>query len=229
MKLTIVIPVYNEQKTIKKIIDRVQAANFGKWQKEIIVVNDCSTDKTANELAKIKSGKNLQILSHTINQGKGAAIRTGMKRATGDYLIIQDADFEYDPNDISKLLQVVEKQPDVVVYGSRFNGQHEDTIFGHKLGNQMLTVITNMLFGLKISDMETCYKLMPRSVYSGIKIDSDRFNFEPEVTAKIAKKGLPIIEVPVSYSKRGFSEGKNLKWWSDGPMAILTLLKYRFL
>lgn len=229
MKLTIVIPVFNEEKTIKKIIDRVQAVNFGKWQKQILVVNDCSTDGTANELSKIKQREDLQIFTHPINQGKGAAIRTGMKMATGDFLIIQDADFEYDPNDILKLLKVVEKQKGVVVYGSRFNGDHEDTIFGHKFGNQMLTLVTNFLFGLNISDMETCYKLMPRSIYSKLKIESNRFNFEPEVTAKIAKQGVPIIEVPVSYKKRGFSEGKNLKWWSDGPMAILTLIKYRFL
>lgn len=229
MKLTIIIPVYNEEKTIRKIIDRVKRVNFGKWGREIIVVNDCSTDGTKKELAKIKTQKDFQIINHEVNKGKGAAIRTGIGKATGDYLIIQDADFEYDPNDILKLIKVVEKTNNVVVYGSRFNGKHEDTIFGHKFGNQMLTFITNLLFGLKITDMETCYKLMPRSVYTSLNIQSQRFNFEPEVTAKIAKKGISIVEVPVSYKKRGFSEGKNLKWWSDGPVAIWTLLRYRFI
>ncbi len=228
MKLSIIVPVYNEKKTIALILKKLRNLDLGKWAKEIIIVDDSSTDGTSDVVEEIRL-KNVFVIHHLKNQGKGAAIRTGLSKATGDLVIIQDADLEYNPNDIRSLLVTSENNPGYVIYGSRFRGRHEDTVFGHKTGNQLLTSFTNLLFGSSISDMETCYKLIPREYIRQIKLKSNRFNFEPEITAKLLKQNIGILEVPISYNKRGFSEGKKIKWWRDGIAAVTTLVKYRFL
>lgn len=227
MKLSIIVPAFNEEKTIGKNISSLLKVDLGNAQREIIVVNDYSTDKTLHKLKKYGRNPKISIFSHTFNQGKGAAIKTGISHASGHYVIIQDADFEYDPKDIKKLFQTIRSRKGVIVYGSRYIGKNENLSF-HWLGNKFLTLTTNFLYGAKLTDMETCYKLIPREFYRNLTIESKRFNFEPEVTAKALKAGYEIIEVPISYRKRGFYEGKKLKWWKDGFSACWTLLKYRF-
>lgn len=223
MKLSIIVPVYNEQETLDKVLGKVLKLDLGKWTKEIIVVDDYSTDGTLKVAKKFP----VQIISRKKNQGKGAAIRAGLAKATGDYVIIQDADLEYDPSDIASLLVVSQNNPGFAIYGSRFRGRHEDTVFGHKTGNLILTLLTNLLYGSSLTDMETCYKLIPAKYLRKIKLKSDRFDFEPEVTAKLLKLGVGILEVPVNYKKRGFSQGKKIRW-QDGLWAIWTLLKNRW-
>lgn len=228
MKLSIIVPAFNEEKTIEKNLNALLKVDLGNIDREIIVVNDCSTDKTAQKLKKYQANRKIKIFSHSNNQGKGAAIKTGLSRATGSFLIIQDADFEYDPKDIKNLLRAINNRKQVVVYGSRYIGKNKDTFF-HKFGNKFLTVATNFLYGSSLTDMETCYKLMPKAFLRSITVESKRFNFEPEITAKILKSGYKIIEIPISYHKRGFYEGKKLRWWKDGFSAIWTLSKYRVL
>lgn len=221
-KLSVIIPVYNELPTIKIIIEKVQAVNL---PKEIIIVDDCSTDGTREILKKLK-GDNLIIQYHTRNQGKGAAIQTGLQFITGDIVIIQDADLEYDPQDYPLLLKpILEKNADVV-YGSRFLGPHRVFMFWHYLGNKFLTFITNLLFDTMLSDMETCYKAFKTEVIKSLNLESRSFNIEPEITAKIFKKKYKVFEVPISYDGRGYEEGKKITW-KDGFGAIYTLLKYR--
>ncbi len=227
MKLSIIVPVFNEEKTISRVLDTLLSVELGDWQKEIVVVNDCSTDKTGLALKKYRRRSNLKILSHEKNQGKGAAIRTGLREATGDYCIIQDADLEYNPSDINILLAAAIQNPNTPIYGSRFKGKHEDTVFGHKTANLFLTYLTNFLYGSTLSDMETCYKLIPKAAFKTIKLECSRFDFEPEITAKLLIKGYQILEVPISFKKRGFSEGKKIRF-QDGLIAIFTLFKYRF-
>lgn len=227
MKLSIIIPVYNEKNTISQIVDKLIDLDLGKWTKEIIIVDDCSTDGTPAVIDKYLS-KKTKVFHHDQNQGKGASIRTGLSQATGDLVIIQDADLEYNPNDIKSLLVTSENNPGYVIYGSRFRGRHEDTVFGHKIGNLMLTLFTNLLYASSISDMETCYKLIPIKYIHQIKLEGNRFNFEPEITAKLLKLNVGILEVPINYKKRGFSEGKKLHWFKDGLSAVWTLVKYRF-
>ncbi len=225
MKLSVIIPVFNEKKTISKVIKTIKKTTFFGWKKEIIVVDDGSTDGTVESLSHFKG---IYSLKHKKNLGKGAAIKSGLRKANGDYIIIQDADLEYNPSEIEILIAAAKHNPKAVIYGSRFRGKHEDTIFGHKFGNMALTKLTNLLYGSQLSDMQTCYKLIPRAFLRKIKIDSMRFNFEPEVTAKLLLAKKDILEVPISYKKRSFSEGKKLFWFKDGTSAVWTLLKYRF-
>ncbi len=223
MKLSIIIPAYNEEKTIGIVLEKLLSIALPPWGKEIIVIDDYSIDKTRQVLKKYR--QKIKLIYHAQNGGKGMAIRSGIKQATGDYIIIQDADLEYNPQDIRSLLVVAENNPGFAIYGSRFRGRHEDTIFGHKAGNLFLTALTNLLYGCEISDMETCYKLIPREKLQGLKLTARHFDFEPEVTAKLLKSHVGILEVPISYQKRGFTEGKKIKWFRDGLSAVWTLLK----
>ena len=234
MKLSIIIPVYNEEKTVKQIIAQVKKAKLAsKVKKEIIVVNDGSTDKS---IAKIKNdlpvdatalqaGK-LKIISYSKNRGKGYAIRQGLKKATGDYVLIQDADLEYDPKDYQFLLKPILEKKAQVVYGSRFLGEKRNMFFWHMLANKLLSLITNILYNTTLSDMEVGYKIFPRELITSLNLKEDCFGFEPEVTAKVLKKGVRIYEVPISYFGREYSEGKKITW-KDGVKAIWFLLKYR--
>ena len=230
MKLSVVIPVYNEEKTLNTILARVLAV---KLNKEIIIVDDASTDGTGRVLADIsKLYADVKIIRHEINQGKGAALRTGFHEATGDYVIVQDADLEYDPQEYQRLIEALSpKFP--VVYGSRFTHKQKRDLYKsgnmhlmHLIGNKFLTKLTNLLYGSNLTDMETCYKLIPRELLQAIPIESDRFNFEPEITAKLLRKGIKIKEVPISYTGRDVREGKNISW-RDGLPAILALIKFR--
>lgn len=226
MKLSIIIPVFNEEKSIQRLISTLTSLKTPGVKKEIIVIDDHSTDRTSVKLQKFLHDSKIKVLTHEENQGKGAAIKTGMQFATGDYLIVQDADFEYDPRDIGPMLTFARIYPEAVIYGSRYLGTHVDTYF-HKMGNWFVTCVTNLLFQSRLTDMETCYKLIPKKIYKKLNIQSNRFNFEPEVTAKILRMSYKIIEVPISYHKRGFYEGKKLRWWKDGISALWTLIKYR--
>lgn len=226
-KVSIIIPVYNEKDTILEILEKVEQASFASLNKEIILVDDASTDGTTNILKNIS--KKYKILFHKKNQGKGAAIRTAVKEATGDYVVIQDADLEYLPDDYDKLLPILLNDEADVVYGSRFKNtdNSENFILKNKLANLFLTSLTNLLYRTKITDMETCYKAFKRELIQGITIKSNRFDFEPEITAKLMKKKARLKEVPISYFGRGHNEGKKINW-KDGIHAILTLIKYRF-
>jgi len=222
--LSIIIPVYNEHKFIRKVLSIVKSVNIGKVKKEIILVDDGSTDGTREILKKLKGYK---IFYHKKNQGKGAAIRTGLAHATGDIILIQDADLEYDPHDYPKLLAPILAGKAKVVYGSRFMKKHKPKYWFNYVGNIALTTATNALYGSKITDMETCYKVFKREVLQHIRLKARRFDFEPEITAKILKKGYKIYEVPIWYKCRDYTEGKKIKW-TDGVKAALYLLKYRF-
>ena len=224
MKLSIIIPVFNEAVTVKKIINRVKKTKLGITTKEIIVVNDGSTDSTKKIISNIGG---IKVINLTKNQGKGMAIKFGVKQATGDYVLIQDADLEYDPADIKFLLAPVLTQQAEVVYGSRFLGPHRNMLFWHMLGNKLLSLMTNILYDTTLSDMEVGYKLFPKKVFKSFYLKEKRFGFEPEITSKILKQGYRIYEVPVSYSGREFSEGKKITWY-DGLIAFFLLIKYRF-
>jgi len=229
MKISVIIPVYNEFKTIQEIISRVSRVHIPEVEKEIIIVDDYSTDGTRDLLNNIaQDQENIKVLYHGQNLGKGAALRKGFDSATGDIVIIQDADLEYDPNEYHNLLQpIIDGRADVV-YGSRFlSGPHRVLFFWHYLGNKLLTLMSNALTNLNLTDMETCYKVFKRQVLKEITFRSNRFGFEPEFTAKVAKKGFRIYEVPISYSGRDYSEGKKITW-KDGIAAILTIFRYRF-
>lgn len=232
MKLSIIIPAYNEKDTIKEIVQKVMDVKIDlaeKVDKEIIIVDDFSSDGTTEIVREIKgSNKNTEAIFHSENRGKGAAIRDGLQLAKGDYVIIQDADLEYDPNDYAKLLAPVLDGKATVVYGSRFTGEHRNMFFWHYLGNKLLTLVTGVLYNTTLTDMETCYKLIKKDILDDVIIKSSRFNFEPEITAKILKRGIRIYEVPISYVGREFDEGKKITW-RDGFSALWTLLKYRFI
>lgn len=232
MKISIIIPAYNEEKTILEIIKRVKKVDFGnKNTKEIVVVDDASSDKT---LFLLKKSQGIKVINHKINKGKGAAIRTGLTKVSGDVILIQDADLEYDPNDYMKLLKPIISGRAKVVYGSRLKnyplhlfGRRKTPLLTHYLGNKFLTLITNLLYGNGVTDMETCYKFFRKEVVKGIKIRANRFDFEPEFTAKILKAGYKIHEIPIKVKPRGYDEGKKISW-RDGFMAIWTLIRYRF-
>ena len=231
-KLSIIIPAYNEAKTIHLILDRVDRAELIQGiEKELILVNDCSTDNTDEVLLRYRDEHphmNIQYFRHEVNQGKGAAIHTGIKKATGEYLLIQDADLEYDPDEYNKLLKPVLRGSADVVFGSRFQGgsPHRILFFWHSIGNKMLTWLSNMLTNLNLTDMETCYKLCKTSTIQALDLKEKRFGFEPEVTAKLSRvPDIRIYEVGISYYGRTFQEGKKINW-KDGFRAIYCILKY---
>lgn len=217
-------PVYNERGNLVEILNRVQAVPI---EKEIIIVDDGSTDGTRQILRDIK-GQNVKVILHERNQGKGAAIKTGLTEATGDIVIIQDGDLEYDPMDYLKLIPLIQSGEAQVVYGSRTLGGNKRSYHRYYWGGQFVTLVTNILYGLKITDEPTCYKMFKREIIDRIKLDCTGFEFCPEVTAKVVRLGYTIHEVPISYHPRSFEEGKKIKW-RDGLIAIWTLLKYRFL
>jgi len=221
LKLSILIPVYNERATILEILKRVQAVPY---EKEIIAVDDGSTDGTRELLAQVQG---ITVLYHDRNRGKGAAIQTALAHATGDIIVIQDADLEYDPRDYKQLIEPIVEGRAKVVYGSRFLGPRMAMFFWHMVANKALTLMTNILYDAILSDMETGYKAFRADIIKGMRLRSHRFDFEPEVTAKILKRGIRIFEVPISYYGREYSEGKKIGV-KDGFVAIWTLLKYRF-
>ena len=224
MKLSVVMPVFNEKDTIREILKQVRDVNL---VSEIIVVDDFSTDGTREILQEEARQGSLTLVLHDRNRGKGAAVRSGLGRLTGDIVIIQDADLEYDPRDYPALIRPIAEGRVKVVYGSRFIGPRKDMLFMHWIGNQFLTLLTNILFDTTLSDMETCYKVLRADVAKGLNIKSDRWGIDPEITAKVLKHGNRIFEVPISYYGREFFEGKKITW-QDGFTVLWTLIKYRF-
>lgn len=223
MKLSVVVPIYNEKETIKEIYERIKAVDI---DKEIILIDDNSTDGTRDIIKELASD-DTKIYFHERNMGKGAALRTGFQKATGDILIIQDADMEYDPNEYPKLIRPILEGKADVVYGSRFAGgeYHRVLLFWHMVGNKFLTLLSNIFTNLNLTDMETCYKVFKREVYKEIKIEENRFGFEPEITAKVAKLRVRLYEVGIAYAGRTYSEGKKIGW-KDGVSAIRCIMKY---
>ena len=224
MKISVVIPVYNEETTLRRIVEKVREALDNL---EIIIVDDCSTDGTREVLEDIAK-EGIKVITHDRNSGKGAALRTGFENVSGDIVIIQDADLEYDPRDYPNLLQPILDGRADVVYGSRFlGGPHRVLFFWHYIGNKLLTCFSNMMTNLNLTDMETCYKVFRADLLKKIRFQSNRFGFEPEFTAKVARLGLRIYETPISYSGRDYSEGKKITW-KDGMAAVFHITYYRF-
>jgi glycosyltransferase involved in cell wall biosynthesis len=225
MKLSVIMPVYNESETLEEIVRQVLATGL---VHEIVMVDDGSSDGSRDIMQQWEDDEQIQVVIHGDNMGKGAAVRTGFQNATGDMYIIQDADLEYDPRDYADVIRpIVEGRADVV-YGSRFLGKPARKMnFWHRVGNVLLTLLTNVLYNLDLSDMETCYKCFRADVVEGIPLRSKRFDFEPEITAKVAKRGYRLIEVAISYYGRDFHEGKKITGW-DGFPALWALIKYRF-
>lgn len=228
-KLTILIPVFNEIKTLKEILKKVEDVDFFSMEKEIILVDDCSTDGTTDLIKELELENKYKIFYHDKNQGKGAALRTGLEHFTGDIVIIQDADLEYDPVDYVELIKLIIENKADVVYGSRLSGAKPSRsfMFSHLLGNKFLTLLTNLLYDTTITDMETCYKAFKAETLKGIVIKSNKFDFEPEITAKILKRKYKLYEVPISYYGRDYDEGKKITW-KDGFDAMRALLWFRF-
>jgi len=232
MKLSIIVPVYNEEKTILAVLTALDKLVIPSVSKEVIVVDDGSTDSTRKKLEKVKWPK---IIMHEKNKGKGAAVKTGIKNATGDYIIIQDADLEYNPEYIKSLIKPIREGKAKVVYGTRLNRMPnlsgEERTFRfllHYFGNRFLSLLTSVLYGQWITDMETCYKLFPKNALSDVTINARGFEFEPEITAKLLKKGFKILEIPIDVKPRGYEEGKKLNTVRDGAKAFWNILKYRF-
>jgi glycosyltransferase involved in cell wall biosynthesis len=236
MKLSIIIPVYNEEKTLQEIVKKVDEVSVSPSSKEIVIVDDASSDTTPQILETLqKKYKDLTVITHKLNAGKGAAVRTGMKKATGDYIVIQDADLEYDPKDLKRLFSPIQQNTAKVVYGTRLkrlpNLKKEESrprFLIHYLGNRFLSFVTSMLYGQWITDMETCYKIFPRSFIQTTQIKGNGFNFEPEITAKLIKAGYKIVELPIKTTPRGYEEGKKLQTIPEGIEALKTLFRYKF-
>ncbi len=242
MKLSIIMPVYNEIGTIAEILQRVRAVRlqvpvgFGpddgtvvEFEREVVIVDDGSTDGTREILRALEDKQDLHVILHECNQGKGAAVRTGLQHASGDVMLVQDADLEYDPRDYVALLQPIVEGRSQVVYGSRFRGGPTKAMFfWHMIGNRFLTLVTNVLYNTILSDMETCYKVFTREVADQLRLRAPRWGFDPEITAQILKLGYRIYEVPISYTGREFEEGKKISW-RDGLVVLWTLIKYRFI
>ena len=223
--LSVIVPVYNERTTVAEVIRRIRAVRLP-IEVEIVVVDDGSTDGTDRVLTAL-GDSTVRVVVHPQNRGKGAAIRTALGSVRGDLVLIQDADLEYDPEDWPKLLEPVLRGKAQVVYGSRFTGERKNMLPLHWIGNRFLSLVTNVLYSSTLSDMETCYKLFDRRVLEGITIQSDKFDFEPEITAKILRRGYRVYEVPISYAGREFDEGKKISW-HDGFAALKALIKFRF-
>lgn len=225
MKLSVIIPIFNEVGSIREIVRRVQKTRL---PNEIIIVDDGSTDGTRDLLAELEGKRGVRVILHEKNQGKGAAVRTGLAAARGDVILIQDADLEYDPREYPNLLKPIEEDLADVVYGSRFlGGPRRVTMFWHMIANQLLTFATNLLYDTILSDMETGYKVFRREVLDGVTLRARRFDFEPEFTAKMLKRKVRIFEVPISFNPRDYSEGKKIRL-KDAFVAVWTLIKYRF-
>jgi glycosyltransferase involved in cell wall biosynthesis len=225
--LSVIVPVFNERNTVAEIIRRMRAVTLpDDLTLEVVVVDDGSSDGTDKILDALQDST-VRVVNHGTNAGKGAAIQTGLETVRGDLVLVQDADLEYDPDDWPRLLDPVLKGKAQIVYGSRFTGERKNMFPSHWLGNRFLTLVTNILYRSTLSDMETCYKLFDRRVLAGITIRSKRFDFEPEITAKVLRRGYRIYEVPISYAGREISEGKKISW-RDGVGAIVALVRYRF-
>jgi glycosyltransferase involved in cell wall biosynthesis len=226
-KLSIIVPVFNERNTVVEVLRRMRAVDLPDGiEREIIVVDDGSGDGTRDVLRQL-GDSTVRIVLHKENKGKGAAVRTGIEMASGDYVLIQDADLEYDPEDWPKLIAPVLRGKARVVYGSRFTGERRNMLFFHWVGNRFLSLVTNVLYNTTLSDMETCYKLVDRELLLDLGLRCNRFDIEPEITAKILKRGIRIYETPISYTGREFDEGKKITW-RDGFAALWTLAKFRF-
>jgi len=223
--LSVIMPVYNERTTVAEAVRRTRAVQVPVVV-DLVVVDDGSDDGTSKVLAAIEDST-VRVISHEHNRGKGAAIRTGLSHAHGDLVLVQDADLEYDPEDWPRLLEPALRHKAYVVYGSRFTGERKNMLPLHWIGNRLLSFVTNLLYSSTLSDMETCYKLFDRRVLEGIKVVSDRFDFEPEITAKVLRRGYRIYEVPISYAGREADEGKKITW-RDGFGAIWALIRFRF-
>ncbi len=222
--LSVVMPAFNELVTIEEVVRRVLALPL---RIQLIVVDDCSTDGTRDLLARLQSEMGFTLLLQPVNGGKGSALRRGFEAVTGDLVVIQVADLEYSPEELPGLIELICQGRADVVYGSRFLGRHRVFLFTHYLGNLALTFLTNLLYNTMLTDMETCYKVMRASVLHSMRLESNGFGIEPELTAKIFKRGLRVYEVPISYDGRGYDEGKKIGW-RDGVVAVWVLLKYRF-
>jgi glycosyltransferase involved in cell wall biosynthesis len=223
--MSVIVPVFNERATVAEIVRRMRAVELP-VEREIVVVDDGSDDGTGAVLTQLRDST-VRVVKHAQNRGKGAAIRTGLESSSGDLVLVQDADLEYDPEDWPRLLAPVLKGRARVVYGSRFTGERRNLLFLHWVGNRFLSLVTNVLYNSTLSDMETCYKLFDRRVLDGVRLRADRFDFEPEFTAKVLRRGIRIYEVPISYAGREPNEGKKITWY-DGVIALWTLVKYRF-
>lgn len=223
--LSVLMPVYNEVQFVERVIERVQAIDI---PKEIILVDDCSTDGTRDILKGLEGKPGLKVYFHEVNKGKGAALQTALKHIEGTHVIVQDADLEYSPEDYPVLLRPLLEGDADVVYGSRFKGSGRAFLYSHYLGNRFLTGLTNVLYNTNLTDMETCYKCFKREVFDKVKLRSQRFNVEPEITAKIFKNKFKVHEVPISYNGRDFDEGKKITW-RDGFSAIWAIIKFRFM
>lgn len=227
-KLSVVVPVFNEKNTVSEIINRILSAPSNDLEKEIIIIDDASTDGTREILQNLNHNSHIKVVHHDKNQGKGAALRTGFNHVTGDIIIVQDADLEYDPKEYPILLSPILENKADVVFGSRFHaGPRRALLFWHYFGNLFLTFFSNLLNNLNLSDMETGYKMFTRNVMDNLHIRSDRFGFEPEFTAKVARKNWRIYEVPISYNGRSYAEGKKISW-KDGVRAIFAIVWFRF-